>query len=202
MVKGSVGIILLAASMKILASACKDFGAMSWGEIGKGLASIGGLLLEISVFSKLTDKKKMMSTGTSLVIIASSMKIFASAISDFSSMSWSEIGKGLAAMAGALAEVAIAVNLMPKNMIGIGVGLVIVAASLEVLADVVTKMSGLSWEEIAKGMTALGGAMLILSVGLNAMKSTLPGSAALLVASIALSILTPTLMALSSLSWG
>ena len=50
------------------------------------------------------------------------MKIFASAVKDFGQLQWDEIGRGLTAMGGALAEVAIAVKLMPKNMIGIGTG--------------------------------------------------------------------------------
>ena len=39
------------------------------------------------------------------------------ALSDFGKMEWDSIGRGLAAMGGALAEVAVAVNLMPKNMV-------------------------------------------------------------------------------------
>ena len=33
----ATGIVILAAAMKVLASACKDFGEMKWGDIGKGL---------------------------------------------------------------------------------------------------------------------------------------------------------------------
>ena len=43
-------------------------------------------------------------------------------------------------MGGALAEVAIAVNLMPKNMIGIGTGLVIVGGALEIIANCMSKL--------------------------------------------------------------
>ena len=34
----ATGIVILSAAMKVLASACKDFGQMEWSEIGKGLA--------------------------------------------------------------------------------------------------------------------------------------------------------------------
>ena len=68
------------------------------------------------------------------------MKIFASAMGDFARFSWQEIAKGLVAMGGALAEVAIATNLMPKNMVGIGTGLIVVGAALEIIADALGKM--------------------------------------------------------------
>ena len=198
----ATGIVILASAIKVLASACKDFGSMSWGEITKGLASIAALLLEITAFTKLTgDAKHVISTGLALIEIAAAMKIFASAMSDFGSMSGSEIAKGLMAMGGALAEVAIAVNLMPKNMVSVGAGLVVVGAALKIVASALSSMGNMSWEEIAKGLVAMGGALAELAIGLNVMNGTLAGSAALLVAAGALTVLTPVLVILGNMSW-
>ena len=104
-------------------------------------------------------------------------------------------------MAGALAAVTIAVNFMPKSMIGIGTGLIAVSAALLILANALNQMGSMSWEEIAKGLITLGGAMAILAIGLNAMTGTLAGSAALLVAASALLVLTPVLAILGAMSW-
>lgn len=198
----ATGIVILAAAMKVLASACKDFGQMDWSEIGKGLAGIGGLLAELAVFTNLAgNAKHVMSTGVALIAIGAAMKIFASAVKDFGRLQWDEIGRGLTAMGGALAEVAIAVNLMPKNMIGIGTGLVIVGAALEIIANCMSKFGGMQWEEIGRGLTVMGGALAELAISLNFMKGTLGGSAALLVASTALAILAPVLSILGALSW-
>lgn len=54
----ATGIVILSSAIKVLASACKDFGSMSWGEITKGLTSIAALLLEITAFTKLTGDAK------------------------------------------------------------------------------------------------------------------------------------------------
>nr|DAY84329.1 MAG TPA: tail tape measure [Caudoviricetes sp.] len=198
----ATGIVILAASMKILASACKDFGAMSWTEIGKGLASVGVLLTEITIFTNLTGKAKhVVSTGVALAAIGAAMKIFASAVADFGAMNWEQIGKGLSAMGGALLEVAVATKLMPKNMVGIGTGLVVVAAALEIMTDVMSKLGNFSWEQIGKGLTVMGGALTELAIGLNVMKGTLSGSAAMVVAATALAILTPILSVLGAMSW-
>lgn len=202
MISTATGIVILSAAMKVLASACKDFGQMEWSEIGKGLAGIGGLLDELAVFTNLAgNAKHVMSTGVALIAIGAAMKIFASAVKDFGQLQWDEIGRGLTAMGGALAEVAIAVNLMPKNMIGIGTGLVIVGGALEIIANCMSKFGGMQWEEIGRGLTVMGGALAELAISLNFMKGTLGGSAALLVASGALAVLAPVLSILGALSW-
>ncbi len=202
MISTATGIVILSAAMTVLASACKDFGQMEWSEIGKGLAGIGGLLAELAVFTNLAgNAKHVMSTGVALIAIGAAMKIFASAVKDFGQLQWDEIGRGLTAMGGALAEVAIAVNLMPKNMIGIGTGLVIVGGALEIIANCMSKFGGMQWEEIGRGLTVMGGALAELAISLNFMKGTLGGSAALLVASGALAVLAPVLSILGALSW-
>ncbi len=202
MISTATGIVILAAAMKVLASACKDFGQMEWSEIGKGLAGIGGLLAELAVFTNLAgNAKHVMSTGVALTAIGAAMKILASAVKDFAQLQWDELGGGLTAMGGALAEVAIAVNLMPKNMIGIGTGLVIVGGALEIIANCMSKFGGMQWEEIGRGLTVMGGALAELAISLNFMKGTLGGSAALLVASAALTVLAPVLSTLGALSW-
>lgn len=198
----ATGIVILSAAIKVLASACKDFGEMKWEDIGKGLASIAVLLAEVTAFTKLTgNAKHVISTGVALIAIGAAMKIFASAVKDFSGMQWDEIARGLVAMAGALVAVTIAVNFMPKNMIGIGTGLIAVSEALLILANALNQMGSMSWEEIAKGLITLGGAMAILAIGLNAMTGTLAGSAALLVAASALLVLTPVLAILGAMSW-
>lgn len=202
MISTATGIVILAAAMKVLASACKDFGQMEWSEIGKGLAGIGGLLAELAVFTNLSgNAKHVMSTGVALTAIGAAMKILASAVKDFAQLQWDELGRGLTAMGGALAEVAIAVNLMPKNMIGIGTGLAIVGGALEIIANCMSKFGGMQWEEIGRGLTVMGGALAELAISLNFMKGTLGGSAALLVASAALAVLAPVLSILGALSW-
>ena len=197
----ALGIVILSAAIKILASACEDFSRMSWEDIGKGLAAIGVLLLELAAFTKLTGNgKKTVSTGLALVLIAASMKIFASAVSDFARMNWDEIGRGLAALAGALLAVAVTTRIMPKNMLGIGAGLLIVSAALLVLTDTLRNMGGMTWDEIGRGLAVLAGAMFILAAALNFMNGTLGGSASLIVAALALAILTPILQTLGSMS--
>lgn len=198
----ATGIVILATAMKILASACVDFGNMSWEEISKGLVSVGLLLAEISIFSKVTgNAKNVISTSASLILFGGAMKILASAMSDFGSMSWESIAKGLVAMGGALIEISIGMRLMPKDTIIISAGLVVFAAAMNLLVIALVKMGNMSWESIAKGLVAMGGSIAILAIGLYAMNGTLAGSAALLIAAGALALIAPALVLLGSMSW-
>ena len=198
----ATGIVILSGAIKILASACEDFAQMNWGEIGRGLTSIGIVLAEIVAFTRLTgNAQHVIATSAALIGIGAAMKILAAAVKDFSAMNWSELAVGLVGMAGALTAVTIAVNFMPKNMIAIGTGLIAVSTALLIMASVLENMGGMEWNEIAKGLVALGGSLGIMAVGLRAMTGTLSGSAAMLVAASALAILTPVLSILGAMSW-
>lgn len=194
--KTALGIVALSVAIKILASACKDFASLNVDELKRGLLGIGALLLEISIFTQLTDKTKIMSTGIALIAIGAAMKIFASAVKDLASLSWDEIGRGIIGIAGALFSVSLALNLMPKNMISMGVGLVIISSAMKILASALKDFS-----EIGRGLAVLGGSIAILAIGLNTMKGTLGASAALLVATSSLAMLALVLKSLGSMSW-
>ena len=200
----ATGIVILSSAIKVLASACKDFGSMSWNEVIKGLVSVGVLLASISKF---TNKTKFVvnsiTTATGIVILAAAIKVLASACEDFSSMSWNEIIKGLISVGVLLASVSQFMNRAKfgVNSIPIAAGIMILAVAIKVLASAVGDFGSMSWEEIAKGLIALGGSIVILSVGLKAMNGTLLGSAAMLVAASALLIMTTALSVFGAMSW-
>ena len=169
--------------------------------IKKGLTGVGVILAEVAGFSVIAGKAKhILSSATALTVIGAAMLIFGKAIKDIGSLSIETIGKGLIGIGGALAAVAVAVNLMPKNMVGIGLGLLEVAAALKIIGSVIQDAGGMKWEEIGKGMVVLAGSMTILAVALNAMKGTLGGASAMLVMSAALAVFTPVLKSLGSMS--
>ena len=197
------GIVILSSAMLILSKAIEHFGGMSWGELSKGLVSIGALLAEVTIFSKISGSAKhVISTATSMVILGAAMKLFAKALKSMSSMSWEELGRGLVGMAGALVAIGIAAAVMPKNMLGMGIGILAVGAAMKVLADAMSDFSGMSWKQIGTGLAAMGGALLELAIALNLMRGTIGGATALIIAAGALSILAPVMKTLGGMSWG
>ena len=201
-IKGATGLIAFALAIKILASACEDISSLSWGDLIKGLVGVGVLMMAVSKFLNSTVfETQAIAAGIGIVLLASAMKIMASVCKDFGEMSWEEIGKGLAAMAASLMLVTLAVNLMPKNMLGIGLGLIGVSTAILILSTALNSMGGMSTEEIGKSLITLGGALTILAIALNVMNGTLAGSAALVIASIAIGMLVPSLLILGMMSW-
>ncbi len=196
-----LAIIELSAALLILEKSVSGFGSMDIETIKKGLTGVGVILAEVAGFSVIAGKAKhILSSATALTVIGAAMLIFGKAIKDIGSLSIETIGKGLVGIGGALAAVAVAVNLMPKNMVGIGLGLVEVAAALKIIGGVIQDAGGMKWEEIGKGMVVLAGSMTILAVALNAMKGTLGGASAMLVMSAALAVFTPVLKSLGAMS--
>ena len=172
MVKGSIGLILLATSLKILASVCKDFSSMSWEELGKGLLGITVVLGELTAVSVILSKTgtKMMKGSAGLIIMAAAMKVLASACKDFSSMSWEELGKGVASIGGILLVFtgfsALLKLIDPKKLLTASTSLVIVGAAMEIFADVCSKFGQMKWEELGKAGAAIAG-ILVLAAGFS-----------------------------------
>jgi hypothetical protein len=49
----------------------------------------------------------------------------------------------------------VAINFIPKNMVGIGLGLIAIGAALLIVSKAIENMGGMSLSEIAKGLVAL-----------------------------------------------
>ena len=203
MLSTAIGVVVIAAAVKILASACEDFAYLSTGELIRGLSAIAATLAAITLFTKTTgNAKQVITTGIAMIAIAAAMKIFASATKDMASMTWGDLTKGLLGMAGSLAILAVAFKVMPKNLAGSAVSLVIISSALVILAEALGRMGGMSWGGVAKSLVALGGSLGVIAIGLMAMKSSVSGSAALVIAAGALAILAPVLVKMGNMTWG
>ena len=190
----SISMVILGAAMKIMAS-------MSWNELGRGItgtvAGLAGMVGAINLLPTDTSDriKGLMRFSTALIILAGAMKIMGS-------MSWSEIGRGLTVFASSLAGIIIGIRLLPNDTKSRTAGLLGMSIAMLILGKAIQNMGSMDWSSIGKGLTVLGGSMLILAVGLNAMKSTLAGAASLLVASQGLLILAGVLKIMGNMSWG
>lgn len=172
LIKAGVSLVLVAASVSILAGAMKKLADLSLGDIAKGLIALGGGLLELSIGLKIIDKTKIkLSTSIGMLALAASCTILADALKKFGEMSWDEIGKGLVGMGGALTELVVAVSILGKfgggkSLFG-GLAILIVVQSLGKMADGLKAFGEMSWDEIGRGLTAMGGALAELGLVLG-----------------------------------
>ena len=194
MIKIGVGLIFLSIAIRLMSSSIEKLGSMKLDTLLQGLKALGLILIKLTVFMKLTkDGKSMISTGLGLTILASAMLILTEVVERLGNLSWEQIGKGLLTMAAALAIITVAVNFIPKTLILTSIGLLAVALSLVILAGALKLMGSMSWDEIGRGLVVLAGSLLILAIALKFMSTSLPGAAALLVASTALLVLAGAL---------
>lgn len=169
---GAGTILIVIQGLNDMTLALQNFGSMSWDEIGRGLAAMGGALLEVALVSgglgKLAGLSGLFGAGTIWLTVQSLGDLY-TAMQGFSSLSWDEIGRGLVAMGGALLEVsAISGGLGAlaglAGLIG-GASIWVTVQSLDDLANALKKFSEMSWDEIGRGLSAMGGAMMETAIG-------------------------------------
>lgn len=198
----AAGILILAAAVKDFSDSVAIFGSMDTSQLIQGMQAMGVLLAELAIFIKISSGSKgMITAATGLVILGAAMGMFADAVGQLGSLPLEQLFAGLTGMAVIITSLTVALNLLPKNMISIGVGFVAVAGGLMMMADAITSMSKMSWDELKIGLIALGVGLGAIVVATNLMRSAVSGAAALLIVAGAISMLTPSLVLLSKLSW-
>lgn len=203
-IKGSItaaiGLGVAVSSLSTLAKALGTFGDLDWEAIKKGLVGMGGALAEIVLTMNMLSSKAPVN-GLALIEICTSLNILTKAFEGFSTLSWEGIVKGIVATAAALGAISLAMKLIPEDSVFTALGLTGVASALVIMSKAMTTMSGLSWEGIAKGITAIGASIVLLAGGIKLMEGSLSGAAALIVAATALNLLVPAILQLSTISW-
>lgn len=201
-IRQGAGLILLAASIKMLADAAAQFAELSWGQLSKGLVSIGAILTAFTIFTKTVGKSSgLISAGLSLVAIAAAMKILASALADFAKMSWGQITKGIVVLAGAMTILTVAMRAMNEG-VGGAASMLVIAAALRVLAPALKSFGDMDWENIAKAMVVLAGSLTLMVLAIAGAEEGLPGAAAIFVMAAAMKVLAPVLQTFGNMSWG
>jgi tape measure domain-containing protein len=197
----SVGLVAMSTAISILAGAVALFATMEWDTLVKGFAGVTAGLLILAGAMHLMPKDLVL-RGAGLILIATAMNILAGAVALFGTMEWSTITKGFLGIAGGLLIIAAAMRLMPPHMLAMSVGLIAVGVALNLIALAIKQFAGMSWEEIARGLVALAGAMLILVVATRAMSGALAGAAAMIIVAAAVAIIGRVLAELAGIPFG
>lgn len=212
MLKSALSLVLIGAAMEIFANVCRKFGDMDWGQMGKGAAALGGVLLEFVGFQalmQLVDTSGMVKSVLSLIAVGAAMEIFADVFSKFGDMEWESIGKAVASIGAILLEFvgfqALIQLIDTDDMVKSVLSLVAIGAAMEIFADVCSKFGDMEWGNLAKAGVAITG-ILALAAGFAALAGLTSGiiksAAALLIMAVALRVLTPVLTTLGGMSWG
>lgn len=211
--KTSVAMIALAKACDMLGDAFKKFSVFSWDEIARGLAAMGGSLGELTVSLAALSKAGGFGSllgGSGILVAAQALEPIATALSSIGTMSWDAIGKGFSGMGGALAEFTAALGILSKAG-GFGatlgsVGILIGSQSLDEIAGTIEVLGKMSWDEIEKGLSGMGGALTEFTAALGILSKVggfgaLLGGGGIVVAAQALGPIAMALADIGSLSW-
>ena len=209
----SIAIIALAEACKMLGDALQKFSGLSWEGIAKGLIGMGGALAELTIVMKALGKTsgfKSLAGAVSILIAVQSLDEIAEALASIGKLSWKTISQGLVGMGGALAELSIAVGALGKiagfsGIIG-SVSILIAVQSLDEIANALSEIGSMAWDDISEGLTGMGYALAEVSIAAGALGnlsglSGLVGAATIVLAVQSLDEIANALQQIGSMSW-
>lgn len=205
LMKGSTGLIMFAASMRILVESVEALGAMDFNSLTKGLIGVGVLCTELALFLKTANFDGMgLKTGTGLILLATSIRILAEAVQAFGVMDVGGLVKGLSAVGVVLVEVSAFMKLTSNSggLFTTAVGMTVLGSAMLIFGQAVAKIGALSISEIAKGL----GAMAIVLAEVAAAARLMPTNLAITSVGVigmatAITILASAMQTIGGISW-
>lgn len=191
-------LILLAGALDLMTVAVVALSLLSWNQIVKGLTAVTVLLGEMVATSALLQKSGpgLVVTAAALVILGVALNVMAGAVAILASISWENLGKGLAAVTVLLAEMVTVATLLKSRGPGFAIaaaGIDAIAAALAVMAGVVTIFANTSWENLAKGLSGVTVLLIEMVGAVKLLSGSGPGvaiaAASMLVMAVALNAL-------------
>ena len=166
--KTAVAMLAMAKSIDMLADSMAKIAKLSWEDLAKGLTGVGVAMFEMSKAMQGIGKSNKLSLKDAVMLIAmaKAIEMIADPLKKMSSMSWEEIGRGLVAMGGALSEMSgimILLGKFGKGKIRSAASILLMAQSLGDIADAFVKISKPNWDEVGRGLTAMGGVLSEMS---------------------------------------
>lgn len=212
----SVPVTLLGVSisMAIVAKALKELGSMSWDdEIPNSLSAMAIALTELTVVTAVLDKFsgiKSLVGAASILMLTLALKPIAEALKEFAKISDLSAGRALRIMGLALLELVVVDGILGyfSGLSGIvaAASVLILVQALQPIADALKEFASMSWDEIKRGLVAMGGALVELGIvagllgGLGGI-AALVGAGTILLASQGLEQIANALQKFGSMSW-
>lgn len=167
----------------------------------------GQLFTSMIVFNKIGGAQGLTATATGLILFATAIRILTSSVKALSQLSWTELAKGLIGVTVLIGGLTLAVRGMSGQtggMIRAGAGLMLLAVGIKLLASAVTDLSGLSWEDMSKGLVGVGSLLLALTLFTrfaDANKGGVMQGAGLVLLGAAIKILASAVQDFAATSW-
>jgi tape measure domain-containing protein len=201
----SAGLILLATAVVILSGAVAILASLSWGDLAKGLLGLSAILLIVIGASKVLGENTvgMIKAGIGMIGMSIGILLLSKAVEAFSGMNLAQLATGFISVAVGMALISASTNLMPKDMISKGLGLIAIAVGMKILASAVQAFAGLSWASLAKGFAAVAVGLVIIGAAMYLFPpDMIATSVGLIIVAAALNIMARAVATLGQMKMG
>lgn len=207
-------LLKIAAAIALLTASVVALSLIDSEKLTRALGALsimfGQLLVAMTLFVKATASAgiiKLPAAAAALILFAVAIDLLVIAVTALSKLSLSELGKGLLGVTALIAVLVVAVRGMAgqsAGMIASGAGLILLAAAIKILVTAVTDLSGLSWEELAQGLTGVGAllaALTLFSRFASANAGGVLAGAGIILLAAGIKVLASALKDIARMSW-
>lgn len=158
--KGAALLLSLAVSCNILVAAIWMLGTMDTGKLLQGVIALGVIIAELSVAMAIAGRANARGAAA-IIAMSAAVIVLTGAVAILGNMDIETLAKGLIALAAGLAILAISMAAADAFKEG-GIALGIASIAFLALASAMKTLSTITWSQLAIGLIALAGGMLIL----------------------------------------
>ena len=208
-------LVSIAVAVGVLTASLRSIAKLDVGDIVKSLSAIGIMILMLNKTLESMSKalsanpsKGLVKAGASLILVAAAVRVLAGAMEKFAGLPVTQIAKGLIAIGLSLAMLTAALKSINgvKIPLRTSVSLIALAESCKIMGDAVAKFGSMNWDEIAKGLVGMGGALVELVAAVAVLNKfgggkSILGSLGLLIAVQSLSTLADGLEQFGEINW-
>ena len=210
---GAAAVLMLTLALKPIAESLKEFAEMNVSSAERALAIMGTALLELALVNGILGQFGGVSAilaAASVLILVQALQPIADALKQFASIQVDDAQRALDTMGIALLELALVDGILGRfaGLSGVvaAASVLILVQALQPIADALKQFASMSWDEIARGLVAMGGALAELGIvagllgGLGGI-AALVGAGTILLASQGLEQIANALQKFGSMSW-
>ena len=217
-------LLKIAAAVGILAAALWVLSTIDADDLGNAIAAISGLFIELVVAMAVLDKLSgtgalkpleslgkglnKFATGIQMIGLAVAVAILAFAAKTLSDLSWEDIGKSLAGIAGMVMILVAAAKIMDSEYSKItkfAGQMILMSVAVGILAGVAKIFASISWEGLTKAGMGITGAVVLLVAAAKIMDSESSKitkfAGQMILMSVAVGILAGVAKIFASMSW-
>lgn len=199
------GMVAVSAAVLVLSGALKVISTIDSDKLLGSVVALGGVMAELTLVAGILsrDGGRFTKGAAGMIAFAAGIRILASSVKALGGLSVTALAKGIAGVGALCAELVVAAKLMNGTKFGIGkgTGFVLMAASMEILQDAVAKFGEMDNEAVVRGLTSIGGALVIFVAAMNLLKGGIGSAISLTMMAAAVNLLVPAFQGLGNLSW-